>query len=249
VPSSLTFTPGNHAYWLTDPDTGKKTRLTSVTTLIGLLAKPQLVKWAARVTAETAVDNWERLATLPPSERVRQLTAAPDNTRNRAAAKGTAIHGWAEELLAGLPVDVPEEHAGTVQAFARWWEGAGFTATRTEAMIGSPTDEYGGCGYAGTADLIATHPRHGQVIIDWKTGGVWPEHAIQVAAYSAADELATPSGDIPMPRIDTLLVAAIRPEGVALHTVTDDQRALATDLFTLLRNLKAIGKPQLREIL
>ena len=97
----LTFSAGNHAYYLKDPDTGRKTRVTSVTTLLNLLAKPALVKWAARSAADYAVDHWDDLAALPLTERQKMIAGAPEQSRDQKAASGTAIHSLAEDMIAG----------------------------------------------------------------------------------------------------------------------------------------------------
>jgi hypothetical protein len=105
----LTFTAGNHSYWLADPDTGKKQRLTSVTTLIKQLDAPALKRWAANTAADYAVDHWDDLAQLSWSERRSAIAGAPWQARDKAAAKGTAIHAMAEDLLHGRPVDCPDD--------------------------------------------------------------------------------------------------------------------------------------------
>ena len=248
--SRLTFTAGNHSYWLTDPATGKKQRVASVTTLLNQAAKPQLVKWAARAAAEYAGDHWDDLAGMPLSERVRRITTGPDLARDKAAARGTQIHAWAEDLLAGRPVEVPDEHTATVTGLARWWEASGWTAARSEAQVWDVEDpDCGFCGYAGTADLIATDRDGRLVLADFKTGaGVWPDAAVQVAAYAAATNLVTGLGeDTVMPLIDRLCVLHVRPDGTTLHEVDPDQRRIAVERFETLRALRWIGLPALTQ--
>jgi len=248
--SRLTFTPGNHSYWLADPDTGRKERLTSVTTLLGQVAKPQLVKWAARAAAEYAGDHWDDLAAMPPSERVRRITAAPDQARNTAAARGTAIHAWAEDLLAGRPVDIPEEHVSTVQGFARWWERSKFTAVASERRVWSEASEYGGCGYAGTFDLLAEHPDYGATLIDHKSGsGVWPEMGVQLAAYAEAEWHVVDGEDRPAAQVESLAITHIRPDGTALHLLDRDERRIAVERFSVLRMLREAQLPTFRQVL
>jgi hypothetical protein len=247
MPSRLTFTPGNHAYWLVD-EGGKKARVPSVTTLLGQLAKPQLVDWAGRMAGDYANDHWADLAAMPPSQRHALISRAHHAARDKSAARGTHIHHLAEQLVAGAPVDVPADLVDTVTALARWLERQQFTHTATEVMVWSDHDDLDGSGYAGTADLIATHPRHGRVVLDWKTGkGVYPEHGVQVAAYADADHHVIDGDDTTAPPVDTLLVAHLRPDGVALHTLEPEQRATATGMFLMLRQLRNTPKPELKE--
>jgi hypothetical protein len=239
----LSFSPGNHSYYLADPDTGKKASIPSVTTLLNQLAKPALVKWAARAAADYASDNWDALAHMTPSERRKQIAAAPDQARNTAAARGTQIHAWAEALLAGEPVEVPEQHRETVSGFARWWERSGFTAVYRELAVWSDTDDFDGCAYAGTLDLIAQ--KDGETwCLDHKTGsGIYGDYAVQLAAYAAAETWVVGGEDVPAKPVHRLGALHIRPDGTTLHTLDREQRGIAAERWDVLRQLRTVGEP------
>jgi hypothetical protein len=244
VTSRLTFAAGSHAYYLADPVTGKKTRLPSVTTLLGQLAKPALVKWAARAAADYASDYWDTLAAMPPAERRKMIAAAPDQARNTAAAKGTAIHRWAEQLLAGEPVDIPEQHLGTVEQFARWWQGSGFTAAHSEMRLWSDEDDLAGCAYAGTCDLIATARDGRRWLLDFKTGsGIYGDYAVQLAAYAAAETWVIGGEDTRAGPIHRMGAIHIRPDATTLHTLDQEQRGIANQRWDILRSLRTVGEP------
>lgn len=245
-PTRLRFKPGNHAYeLLIDPDRGRWERLPSVTTLLSQIDKPALKQWASRTAAEYAVDHWDQLAALSPAERRKQIAGAPWQSRDKAAAKGTAIHSMAEDLIAGRPVDVPDELASKVQGLARWIEASRIRVVRSEAMVWTePDPEFGSCGYAGTFDAIVEHPRHGLTLIDWKTGtGVYPEFGVQLAGYASAEWIVTNGLDVPMPHFDRLAVAHVRPDGTDLHLLDQEQRQAAEDRFHLLRSLRLADLP------
>lgn len=246
--SRLTFTEGNHSYWLLDPDTGKKRRLPSVTTILGQMAKPALVKWAAREAAEYAVDYWDDLAAMPPAERRKLIAGAADRKKTSAAAKGTQLHAWAEDLINGRPVEVPPEHLPAVEGLARWWERSGWKVRATEAKVWSEASEYGECAYAGMTDLIAVDRDGRTILVDHKTGaGIWPEMGVQVAAYAAAQHLVTDDGDGPMPVVHRLCLLHVRPDGTTLHELPADQRAAAEERWSLLRTLRGTELPELTE--
>ena len=247
--SRLTFTPGNHAYYLADPDTGKKQRVTSVTTLLNLLAKPALVKWAARSAADYAVNEWDHLAALPLMERQKAIASAPDLAKNTAAAKGTAIHDLAERMVAGESVEVADELLPKVQGLARWLERQTFKVVATERMVFSDEDdELGLCSFAGKFDALADCPRRGLGLLDWKTGsGVYDDMAVQLAGYRAADFHVIDDTDQPKPQIRWAGVVHIRADGSDLHTVPAADLAIAHTRFELLRALKYVPFPSFQQ--
>ena len=246
--SRLTFTEGNHAYWLADP-AGKKQRITSVTTLLGQQAKPQLVAWAAREAADYATDNWDALTAMAPSERRKLIAKAADKTRNAKAAKGTAIHSMAEELLAGRPVEVAADLLPKVESLARWLERCGLTFTASERLVWSDEDdEVGLCAYGGKLDAIAESRARGIGILDWKTGsGVYGDMTLQLAGYDAADWHVVDGVDVPASRVTWAGIVHIRPDGCDLHTIDAAGLAAARARFDALRALKLLDTPALTQ--
>jgi hypothetical protein len=241
----LTFSAGGHAYYLADPLTGKKTRVTSVTTLLNLLAKPALVRWAARTAADYAVDHWDDLGAMSLTDRQKQIAAAPDQSRNEKAASGTAIHALAESMLAGRPIDVPPDLLPKVEGLARWWERSGLTLVASERRVWSDEDDdLGLCAFAGTLDILATHPTRGLGLLDIKTGaGVYGDMAVQLAGYMAADQHVVDDKDDPAPVIAWAGILHVRPDGTSLHTADADQLAVAAERFETLRYLKGLAFP------
>ena len=77
-----------HAYYLGDR------KLDGVTTIIsGGLPKPALVNWAANAAAAMAIDSWDELALLPPSERLKRISKAPNAARDAAAVRSGWVYG------------------------------------------------------------------------------------------------------------------------------------------------------------
>ena len=238
----LTFTEAGHIYKLD----GR--RVSSVTTILQVLAKPALVNWAANAAADYAIDHWDSLASMPPSERRSAISRAPNKSRNKAAAKGTQIHDWADKLTAGREVEIPEAYVETVERFARWWEGSKFEPAAAEAAVFSDFDEVYGTAYAARFDMLATHPSYGLTLIDWKTSnGVYPEHGLQLAAYRDAVMLQDGDTGVPMPSIDTAAVAHVRESGVVLHILDAAQAKAAQDKWELVRAIHTLPDPQFTE--
>jgi hypothetical protein len=238
--SRLTFNKGGHAYKLDGHP------VVSVTQLLDQLSKPALVQWAANEAADYAIDQWDELAMVPLSDRRRLIAGAHRANRDRAAAKGTAVHDMAERLLGGAPVDVPDVARAQVEGLARWIETSGVTVVHSESKVWSDADdEIGLCAYAGTLDAILKHPTRGQGLVDWKTGsGVYRDMALQVAGYAATERLIADDGeDRDMPHVDWLGVVHIRPDAVTLHTLTRAEWEHAHERFQLLRALHLLAEP------
>lgn len=165
-------------------------RVPGVTTVIGGgVPKPALIAWAANATAEAAIDQWDELAALGPAQRLKRLQGARYSERDRAKDRGTEVHRAAEKLLAGKSVQVPEEIAGHVEAYARFLDEFKVEPVHVEFSCVSYR-----WGYAGTADLCAwlQLPERGRTLLlcDLKTSrsGIFGETALQLAAYRFADK-------------------------------------------------------------
>jgi hypothetical protein len=161
-------------------------KLPGVTTILDkTMAKPALIEWAGKTTANYAVDYWAELGELTPSKRLDRLNRARFEEKDAAARRGTEVHRLAEQLVAGAQVDVPDELAGHVEAyvdFLNTWEPE---PVLVEAVLANRT-----VGYCGTADLVADMGRPKvRWLLDVKTGrsGIFGETALQCTAYAKAE--------------------------------------------------------------
>lgn len=200
-------------------------RIPGVTTIIGNgIPKPALINWAANVTAEAAVDQWDDLSKLPPSVRLKTLQGVRYADKDRAAKRGTEVHQAAEHLLAGEPVSVPEEIRGHVEAYAQFLTDFTVNPLLTEFSAYSVRWRY-----AGTADLCAELTIGGErvvCIIDLKTSrsGIFGETALQLAAYRFAEWWVRPDGSVIKPlACDMALGLHVRSDGYDLMPITADE--------------------------
>jgi hypothetical protein len=173
--------------------------------------KPQLVGWAANVTADYATDNWEDLAELKPSERNAVLRRSRWEVTNAAAKRGSEVHDHARRYLAGEEIEPPEELVGHVDAsilFHREWQPRELLV---EAVVGNRL-----YGYMGTLDLVAGLADGRVWLLDWKTGGkgIYPEFALQLAAYRRAEFYLDALGnEHAMPKVDAAGCVWLRGDG------------------------------------
>lgn len=193
-------------------------RVPGVTTILGDgVPKPALINWAANTTAEYAVDRWDDLADLSPSQRMKTLKGARYEDRDRAARQGTRVHALAEKLVNGEEVEIPDELAGHVESYVHLIDSFGVVAVMTEFTVVNYA-----VGYCGTADLIADIPGHGRLLCDIKTSrsGIFGETAWQLSAYRHAEFKCGGDGEQPMPEVDGCAAIHVRADGADLIPVT-----------------------------
>jgi len=207
--------PGYRAYHVVGED-GARKRFVSVTSFLGVLDKPALVRWREDMTVQAAV-GMERsgvLGGVAPEEAADLLRAnklGADEIAKRAAERGTAIHAGFETFLREgrppNPADFAEEHRGYLRGLSLWLLSAierGLEVEAVEQLVAHPQLEY-----AGRYDLRA---KLGGLsyLIDLKTnkqGRVWPEHHYQPTAYAMAD---VECGSEP---VHACLLVAVGPDG------------------------------------
>lgn len=218
-------------------------KVPGVTTILGKLPKDALINWAARVTAEAAVDRWDELTGLSPSKRLKELTDARWNITKEAALRGTEIHSLGERIAQDAAVD-PGDHRGPVEAYARFLDRWDVEILATEAPCASTRYRY-----AGTLDSVAiihglanvpefAHLADVPVMLDLKTGrGVYEDASLQQAAYAGCDiwQPNGPDSEEPMPQVHGLFIAHILPDDVALLPIHGDMGALLTQFRYLMQ--------------
>lgn len=191
---------------------GKKA-LGVTTVLSDGIPKPALTSWAAREAATFAADNLDTLQALERDARIDLIKSSPWRDRDRAARRGTEVHTLAEQLLAGHEIDVPDELVGHVDAYMAFIREHRFTAEHVELVIGNRKH-----GYMGTLDAIGTISGR-RWLVDIKTtrSGIYPEVALQLAAYRYAEFYLDPAGaEQPMPDVDAVAALWVRADGYDL---------------------------------
>ena len=165
-------------------------RATGVTTILGVIAKPALIGWSARMASEYVLEN---LKDLNEIERVcEEAKNAHRIKKEDAGQKGTDVHALVESLIKEsiaknggfIKKDGPELPPNTesdnkqVQNFIDW-------ATKNKVkFLESEKPVYSEKMFcAGICDFVCEI--NGEKLVgDLKTGsGIYPEHFYQVAAY------------------------------------------------------------------
>lgn len=124
-------------------------KLPSVTTLTGILDKPALLDWAARLAREG--QDWREV-------------------RDSAGDRGTNAHDVALDVVQGKLrrlSDLPTEHRPYAQAAMKWVAERRPEVVLAEKMVASTEH-----GYAGRFDLLARIDGH-RIRLDYKTVTAW----------------------------------------------------------------------------
>lgn len=195
-----------------------------VTTLIGDgIPKPALVNWAANTTAAYAVDHWDALDDMSPSQRLERLKKARYLDLDKAAKRGTEVHGIAEKLAHGEEVEVPDELAGHIASAVAFLDEWKPKTILTETVVASRK-----WGYAGTFDYLAELPDGSRPLLDWKTSrsGIYGEAAIQIGAYANADVYLNGDGEeVPIEELGIThgLAVWVRADGYSVYELDLDK--------------------------
>lgn len=199
-----------------------KLLLPSVTNVLGMLAKPALVGWAARTVAELAADLRDSLPKMEHAEVVTLLKGAASRTGNKAATRGTDVHAFLEARLCGYdtpPLDeAAEQYREAVEMFLEHER-----PERIATEITMFTH-----GYAGTADAVVRIGGR-TCLIDYKTSkAVYPEASLQLAALCSGTLWHDGTQIIEPVPIDELIVVRIGIGEYELGYVRDPSAALST---------------------
>lgn len=212
-----------------EPTTAEK--VPGVTSIVGMLPKPFLTNWAAKMAAEFAVDNLGAVQAVARNDRqgaVDLIKGAHRRFTGEAADMGTSVHELYDRLAHG-------ETLGAVHPdydpYLRHWD-AFVKEFKPEFVFMEETVWSDAHKYAGSFDAYANIDGE-RVWVDYKTtrSGVHNEVALQLAAYRYADHILRPDGSkVPNPEADAGAVLHVRPEGWSLVPVDCGERAFETFL-------------------
>ena len=161
-------------------------KLTNVTTILGMINKPGINKWALNSALEHMADiviNYiHSSGELPDREiLVAEAKSSPASTRDQAMRRGTILHEQIEQLL--TEGSMPDDSAAwpALLNFTDWYQSMQLEVVAVEQPVFSIEYEYG-----GTIDSLFQDTRGRYVICDIKSGSIYPEAGMQLAAYSIA---------------------------------------------------------------
>ncbi|MDX3295123.1 hypothetical protein PV569_15555 [Streptomyces scabiei] len=224
-------------------------KVPGVTSVVGMLPKPFLMFWAAKMTAELAVDSLPFVAQMAERDRqgaVDYLKGASRRYTKMRADVGSDAHDLFERMIRGQFVGSVHPDLEPYRAhFADFLEAVNPRLERAEDVAWSDAHAY-----AGSFDAVLTvwldedgNPtpdRSGVphlLMADWKTSkATYPDVALQMSAYANADRIISPDGTSePMPEFDGAAVLHITPELWEFKPVRIDEEVFS--FFLALRKV------------
>jgi hypothetical protein len=146
-------------------DARKLGLLPSVTNVLGVINKPELVEWKMTQAVLAAL-------TLPRRDGedlgvfAKRVVEDAQSQVKGAAEFGSAFHAGAEHVAKTLEVDPAGPCAAWLNRHRDWFQANCIRTVWTERVLVSVE-----LGYAGTADLLVEHQQHGLTLVDYKTQG------------------------------------------------------------------------------
>lgn len=210
-------------------------KVPGVTSIVGMLPKPFLQFWNAKMVAELAVDSLDFIKQMAERDRqgaVDYLKGAARRYTKIRADVGSDAHDLFERMIRGestgsIHPDLRPYH----QHFSEFLDIVQPELVRAEDVAWSDEHQY-----AGSFDAMLRlklddngkpdpHGDSALVVADWKTSkSTYPDVALQMSAYAHADRIISPSGESePMPEFDGACVLHITPDAWEFKPVRIDR--------------------------
>jgi hypothetical protein len=185
-----------------------------------------LTDWAAQAAATYAVEHSSAWMLLDNDAAIDLIAKAAIRARDRAAKRGSDVHGIIEQLSLGVQPDylmLDDSVRPYVPCIEQLVKDLRLVPTVLESVVFNHE-----VGYGGTFDFIG-ETVHGVGLLDWKTRKTtarYDEEAAQVAAYAGAEYMIveSPLGGAmraPLPQLDYIGVVVISPTGYQVHEVNE----------------------------
>jgi len=177
----LKFNKWKHIYTLD----GKA--ITGVTTILGVINKPALVKWGAGMASDYIRDIWlvleDKEFAMDSEQIFKDAKTAYARKRDKAADVGSKTHSWIEQWIKGENPKEDKDISHMTSKFIEWVKENEVEFLSSEERVFSEKHFF-----AGTYDFMCKID--GKVYLgDLKTSsGIYNEMFFQTAAYQLAHE-------------------------------------------------------------
>lgn len=199
---------GRHCYWA-EVNGRPKEKVIGVTSVSGLMDKPQLIYWAVNLACDHLKGIIESAEEQISFEHIEEARKKHTQRLKEAGDSGTLVHAFAEAFIRSkiegtVQPEIPEEGVvfNGALAFMRWVKEHNVEFISTERLVYSMEHGYGGMmdceaivdGKKRVIDFKTSKSKKGKEDEKCKMcgklgcGGVYDEFRFQTAAYRAAAE-------------------------------------------------------------
>jgi hypothetical protein len=183
----------------------------------GHVGADQLVEALRTLGKKNRTNRWPADGSVSRLALIETLKGVMWEERDAAARRGTEVHRLAEQLIAGHEVDVPEVLAGHVDSYIQFLDDWHAHPVLVEAVVVNRAHHW-----MGTIDMVADLADGLRWLLDIKTtrSGIFPETAVQLAAYRNAETYFDADGqEQPMLKVDRVGAIWVRADGYDLIPV------------------------------
>lgn len=197
----------------------------------------RLVSALRLLGAKNRYNRWPKDDSISRLALAETLKATVWEDRDAGANRGHEVHTLAEHLVVGEEVDVPDTLIGYVDAYVAFLSDWDVKPILVEPVVINRTHQW-----MGTADLVADLVDGFRWLLDIKTGrsGIYPETALQLAAYRNAETYLDPDGEEQeFPKVDKVGAIWVRADGYDLIPVD-----AGPDTYRVFRHAQRIAQWQ-----
>lgn len=152
-------------------DARKEILVPSSTTIIGILAKPQLDRWIKDQAVKCAFEN-QPITGEDADGYAKRISNISYQENSGAATYGTAFHKAAEDYFGGKGLD--PEFKEQIEPIIEWKESKGISFDKLEHTFACQED-----GFGGTIDICASNEKGARMILDYKTRKSNPDYPMR----------------------------------------------------------------------
>lgn len=179
---TLTFSEGNHRYKVLAPSerAGYKD---GVTTPLRILAKPELLQWAANKACDTfyeaySTDPTKTYSKAEFAELAKKARYAHITYKDAKAEIGKRVHDWISQHIAGSDMPYDKLMKPAIESFLAWEEKVKPEWLFSERALYSKEHDY-----CGTVDGVAMINGL-RTVVDFKTGSPDQEYSSKTKRYT-----------------------------------------------------------------
>lgn len=166
-------TPKRNGWYFSDGTTPFPEAFPSVTKILQVINKPALMYWAARETA--------KICLAEPWITEEEAYARFKLVSQEATTRGKGVHNFYKNFIQeGIEIDYPKHYEPYIDGIRKFYNDFKPTHVHKNKIVKSIKYKY--AGEIDSIDAIGDL----MTLIDVKTGGSYPEHELQLAAYKQA---------------------------------------------------------------